>query len=137
VSPPRLRTGDVVWLSLAPTKGREQSGHRPAVVVSGQDYLDLVDTLAMVAPVTSIDRGWPNHVPVTGPHGLDKPSWVMTEQLRTVSRDRITGSASTSICPDPSTDPATAAQPAGRSLRKFVIRTVHRRVPSSCTISTS
>ena len=89
----RLHTGDVVWLSLAPTRGREQSGHRPAVVVSGQDYLDVVDTLVMIVPVTSVDRGWPNHVPVTGASGLDRSSWAMTEQLRTVSRDRVTGTA--------------------------------------------
>ena len=36
-----------------------------------------------------MDRGWPNHVPLRGAHGLDRPSWAMAEQLRTIARDRI------------------------------------------------
>jgi mRNA interferase MazF len=88
-----LQSGDVVWLSLSPTVGREQAGHRPALVVSGSGYLGIVDTLAIVVPVTSIDRGWPNHVPLTGPHGLDRASFAMSEQPRTVSRSRVTSIA--------------------------------------------
>lgn len=88
-----LRAGDVVWLSLSPTIGREQTGHRPALVVSGSDYLDIVDTLAIVVPVTSTDRGWPNHVLLTGPHGLGSASFAMSEQPRTVSRSRVTSLA--------------------------------------------
>jgi mRNA interferase MazF len=87
-----LHPGDVVWVSLDPTVGREQSGVRPGIVVSGNDYLEAVDTLAIILPITSSDRGWPNHIPVMGSK-LDRPSWVMTEQVRTVSRRRITGSA--------------------------------------------
>ncbi|WP_375086695.1 type II toxin-antitoxin system PemK/MazF family toxin [Microbacterium sp. LS_15] len=30
---------------------------------------------------------------VEGPSGLDRPSWIMTEQPRTVSRERLTGIA--------------------------------------------
>jgi len=69
-----------------PAIGREQTGRRPAVIVAGEDYLDTVDTLALIVPVTSIERRWPNHVPV---YGLSRPSWAMTEQLRAVSRDRL------------------------------------------------
>lgn len=87
-----LNPGDIVWVSLDPTIGREQSGVRPVVVVSGTDYLETVDSLAIVLPITSRDRGWPNHVPVLGSE-LDRPSWVMTEQLRTISRKRIVGQA--------------------------------------------
>ena len=88
-----LSAGDVVWVSLAPTRGREQSGHRPAVIVASNDYLDAVTTLAIILPVTSVDRGWPNHVLLTGPTGLGAASWAMTEQVRTISRDRVTAVA--------------------------------------------
>ena len=47
-------------------------------------------TLAIVVPVTSVDRGWPNHIPVAG-STLPQRSWAMTEQVRTISRTRITG----------------------------------------------
>jgi mRNA interferase MazF len=59
------------------------------VVVSSHGYLQAVTTLAMVLPVTTTDRGWPNHVRLTGPHGLAAPSWAMTEQIRTVAGDRL------------------------------------------------
>lgn len=58
------------------------------MVVSGVDYLAIVDTLAMIVPVTTVDRGWPNHIPIAG-GALPEPSWAMTEQVRTVSRRRI------------------------------------------------
>lgn len=83
-----LRRGDLVWVDLDPTAGREQRGQRPAVVVSSDDYLSSVRGLVVVLPLTTTDRGWPHHVRVSGP-GLGKASFVMTEQPRTVSAERI------------------------------------------------
>jgi mRNA interferase MazF len=85
----QLFPGDVVWVDLDPMRGREQGGIRPAVVVSSNAYLQAVDALAIVVPVTSRDRSWPNHVEVTGPSGLTVPSWAMSEQPRCVARERI------------------------------------------------
>jgi mRNA interferase MazF len=89
---PDLAAGDVVWVAPDAVAGREHAGRRPAMVVAGADYLQLMDSLAIVVPLTSVDRGWPNHVPVTGA-ALPAPSWAMTEQVRTISRKRIAGSA--------------------------------------------
>lgn len=80
----------MLWCDLDPTRGREQPGRRPVVVVAADDYLEVVDTLTIVVPVTSVDRGWPNHVLLAGRPGLGRPSWAMTEQPRTISRDRVT-----------------------------------------------
>lgn len=77
-----------MWVAPDASVGREQSGRRPAVVVSGAEYLTVVDSLAIVVPVTTVDRGWPNHVQVHGAD-LSEPSWAMTEQVRTISRGRI------------------------------------------------
>ena len=71
--------------------GREQSGCRPVLVVAADACLETVTALAMVLPVTTVDRGWPNHVRLRGRHGLDRPSWAMTEQLRAIERDHIAG----------------------------------------------
>jgi len=84
-----LFPGDVVWVDLDPTRGREQGGIRPGVVVSSAAFLRAVDALAIVVPLTSRERGWPNHVAVSGASGLSSPSWAMTEQPRCVSRERI------------------------------------------------
>ncbi len=87
-----LVPGDVVWVQPEIVVGREQSGRRPAMVVAGTDYLETVDTLALVVPITSVDRDWPNHIEVIGAD-LGRRSWAMSEQIRTISRERIVGRA--------------------------------------------
>ena len=42
----QLLPGMVVWADLSPTQGREQSGRRPVLVVSSENYLSVVDTMA-------------------------------------------------------------------------------------------
>ena len=87
-----LPRGAVVWAQLDPTRGREQAGIPPAVVLSSDDYLDAVPDLAIVVPVTPRDRGWPHHVQLAGRElSLPRASFAMTEQPRTISRDRISG----------------------------------------------
>lgn len=88
-----LAPGIVAWAALEPVRGGEQGGHRPVLIIASAGYLDAVTTLVIVLPITTTDRRWANHVRIDGPSGLDRQSWVMTEQPRTLSRDRITGVA--------------------------------------------
>jgi mRNA interferase MazF len=91
-----VQPGSVVWVDLNPTVGREQAGRRPAVVVASSGYLDAVTELAIVVPATTTHRGWPQHVHLTGPAlALPRPTYAMTEQPRTISRQRIAGVAGT------------------------------------------
>ena len=57
------------------------------------DYLAAVDRMIIMVPVTSRNRGWPNHVSLSGHTGLDRPSYAMTEQVRAISRERVVGHA--------------------------------------------
>lgn len=85
-----LRRGSVVWAELHPVRGREQAGRRPVLVVASDLYLDQADTLAIILPATTTDRGWPNHIRLRGPGlALSTPTFAMTEQPRTVTRDRL------------------------------------------------
>ena len=84
-----LTRGTVAWAELSPTRGRDQSGRRPVLIIASNAYLETITALALVLPITTVDRGWPNHVLMRGAHGLDRPSWAMTEQVRTLCRDRI------------------------------------------------
>lgn len=85
-----LHRGQVVWAELDPVRGREQAGRRPVLVVASDLYLEQADTLAIVIPATTVERGWPNHVLLRGPHvGLTQDTFAMTEQPRTVTRDRL------------------------------------------------
>lgn len=87
-----ISPGDIVWVTPDIAVGREQTGRRPALVVAGVRYLEIVDALALVVPITAVDRGWPNHIEILGAE-LDRRSWAMSEQVRTISRARITGHA--------------------------------------------
>ncbi len=61
-------------------------------MVASDLYLDQADTLAIILPATTTDRGWPNHVLLRGPRlELSQSTFVMTEQPRTVARDRLVG----------------------------------------------
>jgi mRNA interferase MazF len=46
-----IKQGDIVWVDFDPTKGREQAGHRPALVISQTAY-NLKRNLLVVCPVT-------------------------------------------------------------------------------------
>lgn len=88
---PDLSCGQVIWVNLSPTVGSEQAGHRPALIVSGNDYLASIPNVVIVVPITTKDRGLPNHVPLGGVPGLiEEHSFAMTEQPRTIDRRRIT-----------------------------------------------
>ena len=85
-----LRRGMVVWAELDPVRGREQAGRRPALVVASDLYLEQADTLAIIVPCTTRDRGWPNHVKLVGKNlTLPAETFAMTEQPRTIARDRL------------------------------------------------
>lgn len=87
---PDLRRGMVVWAELDPVRGREQAGRRPVLIISGGLFLEQADTLAIIVPATTNDRGWPNHVPLRGPDvSLAQPTFAMTEQPRTITRQRL------------------------------------------------
>jgi mRNA interferase MazF len=90
VTDAELAPGVIAWAALEPVRGREQGGHRPVLVIASAGFLDAVTTLVIVLPITTTDRGWPNHIRVDETSGLDRPSWIMTEQPRTLSRDRLT-----------------------------------------------
>ncbi|MGF6821756.1 mRNA interferase MazF [Microbacterium sp. ZKA21] len=66
---PDLTPGTVLWICPDATVGHEQSGRRPAVVVAGARYLDVVESMAIIVPVTSTDRGQVRAVARSQLHG--------------------------------------------------------------------
>jgi len=51
---------DVVALDLNPTKGHEQAGIRPAVVIS-TNVLNKYTKMAILCPITSNNKDFPTH----------------------------------------------------------------------------
>ncbi|QDQ97928.1 type II toxin-antitoxin system PemK/MazF family toxin [Tomitella fengzijianii] len=65
-------------------------------MVAGDLHLAQANTLAIVLPATTVDRGWPNHILLRGPRlALTRPTFAMTEQPRTVIRKRLVGTIGT------------------------------------------
>jgi mRNA interferase MazF len=82
--------GEIWDADLNPTVGREQAGRRPVLVVSDDALNSSPRGLVVVIPITGTSRGLPTHIPVTPPEGgLAKPSVMMTEQIRSISKDRL------------------------------------------------
>ena len=82
--------GEIWEVDLNPTVGRERSGCRPVLIVSDNALNKSPPDLVIVRLVTGTDRGLPTHIRVTPPDGgLAKPSMIMTEQVRSVSKDRL------------------------------------------------
>jgi len=53
------KQGDIIKIDLNPTRGREQQGRRPALVVSNAGYNRFTRGLAMVCPITHSDKNLP------------------------------------------------------------------------------
>ncbi|MCI0343661.1 MAG: type II toxin-antitoxin system PemK/MazF family toxin [Planctomycetales bacterium] len=80
-----------VWLAdLDPTRGREQAGRRPVLVLSVDRFNAGPAGLIIAIPLTSRLRGWTGHVPIVPPEGgLRVPSAAMCEALRSLDRSRL------------------------------------------------
>jgi mRNA interferase MazF len=81
--------GEVYWADLSPTRGREQSGLRPVLVLS-HDVLNRRSGTVIALAVTSREQraGYPlTHRLRSG--GLPKDSWVKMSQVRTLSAERL------------------------------------------------
>jgi len=73
--------GDLVWTDFDPTRGREQSGRRPALVVSPAAFTENTG-LAMVCPITSRVRPFPTSVVL--PAGLPVGGEILTSHIRSI-----------------------------------------------------
>ena len=73
--------GDAVWLTFEPHAGHEQSGRRPAVVISPRRYNGL-SGLALLCPVTTQIKGYPFEVVL--PPGLPIEGAILSDQVRSL-----------------------------------------------------
>lgn len=71
--------GDVIWIDFDPSTGREQGGHRPAVVLSPIAYNRLVGLLVCV-PLTTRIKGYPFEVPIAS----ERASAALADHVRSL-----------------------------------------------------
>ncbi len=93
--------GDIVWLDFDPQTGREQSGHRPALVLSPQKY-NQKTSLMLCCPMTSKVKGYPFEVVIKGKGN----SAVLSDQVKSLDwrnhnaqfKDKISSHELEEIC---------------------------------------
>jgi mRNA interferase MazF len=85
----KITQGDIVLVDFNPTRGHEQKGVRPAVVVSSPDF--TLSGMVIVCPVTSVIKERAGFVIIkkAKSNGLDLDSEILTSQIRTVSLERV------------------------------------------------
>jgi mRNA interferase MazF len=74
-------SGDLICTDFDPTKGREQAGRRPALVVSPAAFTEN-SGLAVVCPITSRVRPFPTSVVL--PAGLPISGEILTSHIRSI-----------------------------------------------------
>jgi mRNA interferase MazF len=75
--------GDIAWVDLDDTRGSEQSGRRPALVLTSSGFHET-SRRAVICPITSKLRDWPTNVGL--PHGLKTKGMIMVDQVRSIDR---------------------------------------------------
>jgi len=85
----RVLRGEIRWADLNPTRGREQAGLRPVLILSHDIFNERSGTVIAVAITSQPQRaGFPLTLELkTGK--LPKQSWVKISQIRTLSVERI------------------------------------------------
>jgi mRNA interferase MazF len=74
-------TGDLIWTDFDPTKGREQAGRRPALVLSPITFTENTG-LAVVCPITSRIRSFPTSVVL--PPGMPIAGEILVSHIRSI-----------------------------------------------------
>lgn len=74
-------SGDIVWLTFNPQAGQEQSGRRPALIVSPAAYNEKVG-LALFCPITGQVKGYPFEVLL--PENSKVKGVVLSDQVKSL-----------------------------------------------------
>lgn len=85
----RILRGDIFWAELNPTRGNEQQGLRPILVISHEVFNDRSGTVIAVALTSQKPKaGFPLTLELENKK-LPKKSWVKISQIRTLSTERL------------------------------------------------
>ena len=86
-----IKRGEIYYANLDPTVGSEQKGKRP-VVICQNEMGNKHSPTVVVAPITAklTKNPLPTHVKLySGKFGISQDSIILTEQIRTIDRQRL------------------------------------------------
>ena len=85
----RILRGEIRWADLNPTRGREQAGLRPVLILSHDIFNERSGTVIAVAITSQSQKaGFPLTLELKSGN-LPKQSWAKIGQIRTLSIERI------------------------------------------------
>ncbi|HEY3279465.1 MAG TPA: type II toxin-antitoxin system PemK/MazF family toxin [Gemmatimonadales bacterium] len=85
----RVLRGEIRWADLESTRGREQTGHRPVLILSHDIFNERSGTVIAAAITSQPPRaGFPLTLEL-GSVRLPKRSWVKISQIRTLAVERL------------------------------------------------
>lgn len=89
-----MKRGEIYYANLSPTVGSEIDKRRPVLVVSNNANNRAASTVTILPITSNVTRIYPFEV-LLNPEdsGLSKPSKVQAQQVRTISKQRITSDA--------------------------------------------
>ncbi|MFZ2958750.1 MAG: type II toxin-antitoxin system PemK/MazF family toxin [Candidatus Ozemobacteraceae bacterium] len=87
----KIQRGEIWLVNLNPTRGHEQSGVRPGLVVSVDEFNDCPAELVVLLPITTKEKRIPFHVRICpSESGLKEISFIKCEDVRSVAKERLT-----------------------------------------------
>jgi len=85
----RILRGEIRWADLNPSRGHEQAGTRPVLILSHDVFNERSGTVIAMAMTSQPQRaGFPLTLELKA-SGLPKSSWIKISQVRTLSVERI------------------------------------------------
>jgi len=79
-----FRQGDIIKFNFSPTLGHEQSGYRPAVVIS-RELFNVKTRQVVVCPITTASRNYPTRVPLDD--STETQGFVICDHIKTIDID--------------------------------------------------
>ena len=84
-----MKQGEIWYANLNPTKGSDQAGHRPVVIISG-DLLNAHLPIVICCPLTTQIKNYKGNLVLepSPENGLKERSEVFTFHIRSISKER-------------------------------------------------
>ena len=86
-----ITRGEIYWAELDPTRGSEQAGRRPVIVIQN-DIGNEFSPTTIIAPLTTkeLSKKYPTNVGVPkGVAGLKEDSTILFSQIRVMDKKRL------------------------------------------------
>ncbi len=87
-----MKRGDIYFAELSPTRGSEIAKRRPVIIVSNDANNRVANTVTVVPVTSNVSKVYPFEVFLpASDSGLPKDSKAQAQQVRTLSKERLTG----------------------------------------------